>query len=121
MERLQADVESLNVEVKRLREELRHTEKTRDIAEKLASGLASTAEEAREAAQKAHDLLRRRVIAVAAGLTLWALVVAYFAVYAHEIYRNHCYPAAAIVAGHPVDEPSYCGLFPGTGRHDHKE
>ncbi len=100
-------------------DELFHrSEESRDLHERLTAGAAGDAE---KAARQARKLVRTVVRVVTFALLLWTPLVAYGAIWFHELQRNNCYPVAAILAGGPIDEPWYCSLFPGTGRHAPQE
>lgn len=118
MDRMLADIQALNDELRSLREQMHDTTTVRDLHEKLVAGAT---EKADKVASETSKRLRQVITVVAAGLLVWTPVVAYAAVWAHERVRNSCYPVAALVEGAPVDEPWYCGAFPGTNRHDHEE
>lgn len=112
MEELAAGIRELHERVASLDSLLKIDARARDLSERMGVAASVQAEEASRLARVAHDLSRRMTVVVAFALVIWTPVVAYGAVWFHELVRNTCYQSAT-----QVDEAWYCGIFPGTGHH----
>jgi len=115
-----ADVQALLGRLDGIDELFAEERASRNLQEKLADAAADIAEKATDEVAETRRLLRTVIAVVAVGLLVWTPIVAYGAVWFHELVRNTCYPVAELAEDRPVDEAWYCDLFPGTGRHpDH--
>jgi hypothetical protein len=114
MQEFDAGVRDLHERVERLDGLLHERTTIADLTDKRADAAHATAEDTRRR--------QRWIVAViAAGMLVWSPTVAYAAVYGHELVRNNCYPGVALMEppggwlpAYAVDQPWYCGLFPGT-------
>lgn len=114
MDRILADLEALNVEIRELHEQLTETRATRDLHERLAASAVDTAE---QVADETRRRFRQIVTVVLAGLLIWTPFVAWGAILWHQQFLDDCVnrPSFERLA----DTPWHCALFP--GGHQHKE